>query len=410
MVSQVKKSSVNTLTIIEPAKSLDQFRGQHKAFRSLVKSDMKEGADYGLIPGTKKRSLWQPGAEKLASFFGLTSKLRLIKEVEKLEDPNSLNFVYYKYRCVLKHFETGKFVGEAERSCNSREAGKANTRKGIYDLINTCQAVAQKRAFVAAVRTATMASDFFSSDISNGTTGPTTKKEDPIRAGQMAKLHAVATPRGFNDDNLHKTIFVRYSKRSKTELTGAEMAELTEDLLSKFKEVGAGNKPERYDSKEEEAKGAAEGFEKQKTEEEAEKALKIDELKKTVKKIENKKEEPKKCAQCKKKKAREDGFCSDKCQDKYYPPKREISFKKGAKLFGKHNAKGRQELTLIELKCGVSVWANLKKEQKCECGATILWSTVDKSKKSMPINSIGKGKWDTHFVSCPLANKKRKKK
>lgn len=421
MVSQVKKKlSDKSLAIIKPGKTLDQFRDQRKAFRSLVKADMREGTDYGLIPGTRQKSLWQPGAEKLANFFGLTFNLKLIKEIERLKVSPTISskFVYYKYECTLSHFETGKFVGKAERSCNSKETAKMNTRKSVYDLINTCQAVAQKRAFVAAVRTATMASDFFSSDISNGATGSTTKEADPIRTGQMAKLHAVATPRGFNEERLHKVILVRYKKRSRTELTGSEIAELTEDLLEKFKEVGAGNKPERYEPKEEATvtlKGEEAEVIKKKVEEAETKEFKkkkIDDLKKTIKKIENK---PGKCYQCGKALTKEmlkksKYYCSDECKEKYYPSKKKIDFKAKAKIFNKGKGVGRKKLDLVKLECGIKVWVDWNSEEQCKCGETIWWGTTDKNKKSMPINVVAPGKWDTHFATCKLAKEKRKKK
>ncbi len=384
------KRPPKSLSIVNPEKSLSEFREQNQTFRSLVKTDMVDKVDYGLIPGTKNKSLWQPGAEKLASFFGLVPKFELVKEVEILEAINK--FVYYKYKCTLTHFKTGKLVGEVERSCNSRERSKANTGKSVFDLINTCQAIAQKRAFVAAVRVATMASDFFVSDISNGSTGPATVASDSTRVNQISKLHAVAGPRGFNEENLHKVIFVMYNVRSITELTGNQINELTERLTQEFKIAGKDNNPERFVPKIVSAE-----------------VVKVI-IKKKTKEEKPYKSEPKMCAQCKKKPAdisgKTKGYCSPKCQDKYYPIKKtlEEKLKQRNKI-----RKGKSNVELITLECGIKAWVDWDSEEECECGEMIYWATTDKNKKKMPVYTVSPGKMDTHFGSCEMANKFRKK-
>lgn len=287
----------NSLVVVQPAQELDQFGTEKKDIRKLVKSQMKEGIDFGVIPGTDKKTLLQPGAEKLAKFFGLQPIFELTKEAEDWDK----GFFYYRYKCKLfRNFpltrmtEDGRvevydiksiLIGEAERSCNSREKKylyttvadrfataeqKANavgqfTRKergytNLYlrlkntpeesaDDVNTIESMAQKRALVAAVRTATMASDIFLEEVSDAEPAPTTKAQDPVRVNQIKKLHAVARPRGFDEAKLHTAIAKLYQVESITEMTGEQISELTEKLQEAFEVVGDGNPPKRIDGK-----------------------------------------------------------------------------------------------------------------------------------------------------------------
>lgn len=281
------------LMIVQPAQQLDQFGDRKKSMRKLVKTQMKEGVDYGVIPGTNKKTLLQPGAEKLANLYALIPKFELTKEIEDWEK----GFFYYRYLCKLSYNvpltrggENGNLevydaktvpAGEAERSCNSREKkylyntvperfatdeqkknaisrftkqerGYTNTYLKVKnspeesaDDANTIQSMAQKRALVASVRTATMASDIFLEEISDADPAPTTKAEDPTRVNQIKKLHAVARPRGFDEEKLHTAIAKLYQVESITEMTGGQIDELTEKLQEAFEVVGEGNPPKR---------------------------------------------------------------------------------------------------------------------------------------------------------------------
>lgn len=291
-MTENKQPDNQSLVIAQPAQQLDQFGDRKKSMRKLVKTQMKEGIDYGVIPGTNKKTLLQPGAEKLANLYTLIPTFELTKEIEDWKK----GFFYYRYLCKLsynvpltKEGGNGNLevydaktvpAGEAERSCNSREKKylyinvperfatadqKANaisqfTRKekgytNIYlrikktpeesaDDANTIQSMAQKRALVAAVRTATMASDIFLEEVSDADPAPTTKEEDLVRVNQIKKLHAVARPRGFDNGKLHETIEALYQKDSITKLTGQQIYELTEKLME-YEIVGNGDPPER---------------------------------------------------------------------------------------------------------------------------------------------------------------------
>lgn len=156
------------------------------------------GADYGILPGTKTKTLFKQGAETLASFFGLFVDVRL---TQKVEDWDNNFFMYTHCAHVIKDREE---IGNVTRSCSSREEKYAwvwvESPKPGEDQIRTMkamkkgkfgdiwenrqkrtawlekypnpdcmqfvvEAMAQKRAYVAAVKQVLAAGKFFSRDV-----------------------------------------------------------------------------------------------------------------------------------------------------------------------------------------------------------------------------------------------------
>jgi len=83
--------------------------------QKIMKAIMKEGEHYGTIPGTKKPTLYQAGADKLNLAFRLEPRPEVIQSIEK-ED-----FISYTVKCPLYHIPTGKLIATGIGSCNSRE-------------------------------------------------------------------------------------------------------------------------------------------------------------------------------------------------------------------------------------------------------------------------------------------------
>lgn len=194
-----EKQQIKELDVFRgPVKSLDDAKQELEELRAFIKSQMKEGEDYGIIPGikTKKPSLWQPGAEKLVDFHGLSVELVENKEAT-VRDWNK-PFFNFDYKCVLTHRRSGRRI-EAVGSCNSMEEKyryrwvfaselpentdkrklKRKTivknrrryvlfrvqNKEIASLVNTIQKMARKRSLVGATLTATRASFYFTQDL-----------------------------------------------------------------------------------------------------------------------------------------------------------------------------------------------------------------------------------------------------
>jgi len=180
-------------------------QAQVNLIQEIMKQVMTEDEHFGKIPGCPKPTLFKPGAEKIAMTF------RFAAEYDELPGSTESNdFICYKINCNLVHFPTGRKVGSGRGTCNSKEkkyrtrsvfANKATeeekdlgqevertSSKGKYtvyivpqdpwDIQNTLYKMACKRALVAAVLTATAASDCFTQDIEDLPEG-TVAEEEP---------------------------------------------------------------------------------------------------------------------------------------------------------------------------------------------------------------------------------------
>ena len=209
MITKAMKQNeeVTDLTVSEreaylmPVLTIAEAIERYESFQQLVGKLLKTGEDYGVLPNTKNHMLFKPGAEKLAAFFGLQVSLTMMDAQTDWDK----GFFYYRYNAVVS--KKGIPVVDCDRSCNSREKKYAwvwvetkrkptddeadeamqlgtgkweqrwhptergkKVRKWMerrpnpdpYSLVNTIQAMAQKRAYVGAVLIAVNASGFFS--------------------------------------------------------------------------------------------------------------------------------------------------------------------------------------------------------------------------------------------------------
>lgn len=155
---------------------LAQVKEQRRLLGEFVSSQLRKDSDYGIIPGTKKATLYKPGAEKLRGLFGLNVK----SDCTLSQIDRDKNFAMFSYKASV--YRGDNFICECEGSTNSQEQkykersvwrqkgngpGKEQIREvtPIFDVMNTLQKMAQKRAFVGAIILAVGASDFFTQDI-----------------------------------------------------------------------------------------------------------------------------------------------------------------------------------------------------------------------------------------------------
>jgi len=205
--------------MLTPVMDLTTAKARLKEFQEFVSGYMKEGEDYGKIPGIDKPSLFQPGADKLSELYGLAPTFpdeRTIRNVDWSLVPPLFD---YEVTCVLLSKRTGAVVAEGKGSCSSYEAKyrwrdakrtcpncnqpsiiKGNEKYGggwvcwakrggcgakfgdgdqaiegqvigripnedIADIKNTILKMAQKRAKIAAVLAATRSSGVFTQDV-----------------------------------------------------------------------------------------------------------------------------------------------------------------------------------------------------------------------------------------------------
>ncbi len=87
-------------------------------FKQFVSGQMIKGTDYGVIPGTSKPTLLQPGAEKILAFYGLQPRPVLEEKIERWDLDNPLFYYLVRYEV----WRNGELIGWAHGSANSRES------------------------------------------------------------------------------------------------------------------------------------------------------------------------------------------------------------------------------------------------------------------------------------------------
>lgn len=105
-----------------PAASLQQVLATYQWKKEFIEKILKENVDYGSTPGTTdKPYLKKPGAEKMASFFGLAPTFEDVAVIEDWtgEAHGGEPFFYYRQKCNLHRGE--KLIASADGSCNSWE-------------------------------------------------------------------------------------------------------------------------------------------------------------------------------------------------------------------------------------------------------------------------------------------------
>jgi hypothetical protein len=202
-------------------RSVDEVVREIEKIEDLMRRAMRDGEHFGVIPGTGgKPTLLQPGAQKLSVLYQLRPEFEL---VEQLRDGDHYTATV---RATLIHIPTGRVRGTQIASCSTRESryawrqakrqcpacgapaiikGRAEWGGGwvchkkqggcgakfsdrdamivnqpvgrvpnpdLVDTHNTVLKMAQKRAFVGAMLTATAASDVFTQDLEDAPEPP----------------------------------------------------------------------------------------------------------------------------------------------------------------------------------------------------------------------------------------------
>jgi len=258
--------------------TLHEMELQRKLLADFVDTQLVEGTDYGVIPGAgTKRVLLQAGAEKMTVLFRIANETRIIGETEDFLGENHGGEPFFQYVAEGVASFGGRVLARRESSCNSWEVkyryrelapkcpacgaesiradrqtpgkyycwrkvggcgaqfapGNAKTAEiaaqptgrgrntDICDQLNTLRMMAQKRAFVASVRAAVGASDYFTLEDAPGSPGepmtapvedeplasvapvqrqstdaPTEEEEDPFDIQGIAYARSVASAFG----------------------------------------------------------------------------------------------------------------------------------------------------------------------------------------------------------------------
>jgi hypothetical protein len=163
-----------------------QTQARVAAVEEIVKSIMKEGVHYGVIPGTGRKfkdhdgqwkteakpSLLKAGAEVICLAFGLEARIADI-----IRTPLENGHLEFSIKIELIHRESGLGWGSGVGLCSSLESkyrwrwvgSHGNKTKqpnpDIEDQYNTILKMAKKRALIDATLTALAASGLFTQDV-----------------------------------------------------------------------------------------------------------------------------------------------------------------------------------------------------------------------------------------------------
>jgi hypothetical protein len=138
---------------------VDTTVGVRRVLTDFVITHMRSGVHYGVIPGpdgrpASKPTLLKPGAELLASLFGLTASFYADEPVLKMYGAGGGGT--FAFVCVLKD-RHGKALGEGR--------GVAETRELTITGPNMATKMGCKRAFVDAILRVTATSSLFTQDL-----------------------------------------------------------------------------------------------------------------------------------------------------------------------------------------------------------------------------------------------------
>ena len=274
-----------------PAMSIESAVERYNAVTEFVSRVLRNDVDYGVIPGTDKRTLLKPGAEKLTTFFGLSTRFELLERIEDWtgEAHGGEPFFYYLYRCRLMRGDAA--IAEGDASCNSRETkyrwresqracpacaqpaiikGREEygggwvcfKKKGgcgakfadgdqsiesqqtgrvfnpdIADQVNTIQKMAQKRSLVGAVLLAVNASEFFTQDLEDlHFNAAAVARESSGETDIDTEIRAACRALGKTEEQMAGWLRKKYGADGVAQLTDADRREvltLLRGMLSK---------------------------------------------------------------------------------------------------------------------------------------------------------------------------------
>lgn len=101
------------------------MKGMRQMMVSYVQDSMKEGLDFGTIPGTGKRSLYKPGAEKLHTFFGFSVETKYEHAKEEWDvpiTPTSFPVFHYRYMTRVWSHDGTRQIASCDGEANSYES------------------------------------------------------------------------------------------------------------------------------------------------------------------------------------------------------------------------------------------------------------------------------------------------
>lgn len=117
----VTQSAPPTFSALAPVMNLAVAKQRMKEFQEFIAEYLVKDEDFGTIPGTKKPSLYKPGADKLCELYGIADTYPLDR-IRRVEDWSKEPPLFdYEITCVLIDRRTQTVISEGMGSCNSWE-------------------------------------------------------------------------------------------------------------------------------------------------------------------------------------------------------------------------------------------------------------------------------------------------
>jgi hypothetical protein len=107
-------NEVITVQQEQRALTAGQMRDHVNRVQEVMKAVMIRETHYGVVPGSKKPSLYKPGAEVLCVSFRVAPSY-------KIEDLSNADCVRYRITCVGTHQTSLTVLGEGVGECSSNE-------------------------------------------------------------------------------------------------------------------------------------------------------------------------------------------------------------------------------------------------------------------------------------------------
>lgn len=198
---------MNELTIYEaaPKPAIAERRGNYTISVCGQEMELKRDIHFGVIPGTKKPSLYKAGAEKIIWMYGVTTDYTLEAAVEDYEQ----GYFFYRFRCDFRKGDL--LITTGYGSSNSRER-KNGTASG-FDVANSVLKAAKKRAMVDGALLIGQLSDAFSQDMENeefmNSSNELTRKKkdtDRITTQQARRIFAIGRTSGLSSDEIRDVL------------------------------------------------------------------------------------------------------------------------------------------------------------------------------------------------------------
>ena len=205
---------------------------------------LSRNVDFGVVPRTKKPSLYKSGAEKIIMTYGLMCRYEIESKIEQI-DAKGNGFFYYSVKCsLMKGFTLadGSYK-EVEYANGFGSANTSESRNGMNSAFNAANAtlkMAQKRAMVQAALAVSGLSSMFTMDMEDET-GTVSMQDmiqqkpgDVINSQQRARMGNVAAMAGMTTQELGKWLSAEgYPKSS--QITVSQFEEIVEKLKAMAK-------------------------------------------------------------------------------------------------------------------------------------------------------------------------------